>query len=271
MRTFLHFQAKRNFNVLSYEHQEQIAPRLGYSESPHGEAAETMMRDYFLNASQIARRASMWEEEVGRSRSKIAIPSDFSDPFEMIEAFAEAHRKKASLHAVTLSAIRQRLNGSGGILANNPRAGRAILEMMKDRVGIYDTLLAMHEVGLLGKIFPDFEEIRCRVIRDFFHKYTVDEHSLIAIRNIEELPPKHRFRDDPQRTGASGTGAAVAAVSRHRQGAQARSGESRSSQHRSREGHPQPAGAAPRTIGEGDCRDQEPPRDVEDHSAARLQ
>ena len=111
MRTFLHFQAKRNFNVLSYEHQEQIAPRLGYSESPHGEAAETMMRDYFLQASQIARRASMWEEEVGRSRSKIAIQSDFSDPFDMIEAFAEAHRKKASLHAVTLSAIRQRLNG----------------------------------------------------------------------------------------------------------------------------------------------------------------
>jgi len=67
------------------------------------------------------------------------------------------------------------------------------LEMMKDRAGIYNTLLAMHEVGLLGKIFPDFEEIRCRVIRDFFHKYTVDEHSLIAIRNIEELPSSHRF------------------------------------------------------------------------------
>jgi [protein-PII] uridylyltransferase len=65
--------------------------------------------------------------------------------------------------------------------------------MMKDRKGIYDILLAMHEVGLLGKIFPDFEEIRCRVIRDFFHKYTVDEHSLIAIRNIEELTASHRF------------------------------------------------------------------------------
>jgi [protein-PII] uridylyltransferase len=192
MRTFLHFQAKRNYNVLSYEYQEQIAPRLGYSESPHGEAAETMMRDYFLRASDIARRASMWEEEVGGSRNRIAFQSDFSDPFDMIEAFAEAHRRKASLHAVTLAEIRQRLNGAG-ILANNPRAGRAILEMMKDRAGIYDTLLAMHEVGLLGKIFPDFEDIRCRVIRDFFHKYTVDEHSLIAIRNIEELTPDHRF------------------------------------------------------------------------------
>jgi [protein-PII] uridylyltransferase len=193
MRTFLHFQSERNFNTLSYEFQEQIAPRLGYSESPHGEAAETMMRDYFLRASTVASRASMWEEEAGGSRNRIAFNSDFSDPFDTIEAFAEAHRKKANLHAVTLSAIRQKLATSGGILANNPRAGRAVLEMMKDRRGIYDTLLGMHEVGLLGKIFPDFEEIRCRVIRDFFHKYTVDEHSLIAIRNIEELPAKHRF------------------------------------------------------------------------------
>ena len=187
MRTFLHFQARRNFNVLSYEHQEQIAPRLGYSESPHGEAAETMMRDYFLKASQIARRATMWEEEVGRSRNRIAIQSDFSDPFEMIEAFAEAHRKKGQPSRGDPGRNSPAPECTGGILANNPRAGRAILEMMKDRTGIYDTLLSMHEVGLLGKIFPDFEEIRCRVIRDFFHKYTVDEHSLIAIRNIEAV------------------------------------------------------------------------------------
>jgi [protein-PII] uridylyltransferase len=193
MRNFLHFQVGRNFNVLSYEFQEQIAPRLGYSESPHGEAAETMMRDYFLRASQIARRASMWEEELTGGPNRIAFHSDFNDPFQMIEAFAEAHRKKASLHPVTVAAIRQRLTAANGILANNPRAGRAVLEMMKDRKGIYNTLLAMHEVGLLGKIFPDFEDIRCRVIRDFFHKYTVDEHSLIAIRNIEQLPEKHRF------------------------------------------------------------------------------
>jgi [protein-PII] uridylyltransferase len=193
MRNFLHFQAGRNFNVLSWEFQEQIAPKLGYSESPHGEAAETMMRDYFLRASEIARQAAMWEEEIAGSRNRIAYQSDFTDPFQMIEAFAEAHRKKASLHAVTLASIRQRLSSANGILANNPRAGRAILEMMKDREGIYDTLLSMHEVGLLGKIFPDFEEIRCRVIRDFFHKYTVDEHSLIAIRNIEQLPSTHRF------------------------------------------------------------------------------
>ena len=194
LRNFLHFQVGRNFNVFSYEAQEQIAPRLGYADSAHGEAAETMMRDYFLKASEIARRATMWEEEITGHPDRVAVQSDFRDPFEMVDAFASAHRRKASLHPVTLAAIRQRLaSGSGGVLSNNPRAGKAVLEMMKDRQGVYGTLLAMHDVGLLGKIFPDFEEIRCRVIRDFFHRYTVDEHSLIAIRNIEELPASHRL------------------------------------------------------------------------------
>ena len=193
IRNFLHFHSGRNFNVLSFEFQEQIAQKLGYKDSERGEAAENLMRDYFLKAGEVARQASLWEEAVIGSPSRVSIPSDFSDPFDMIKAFAEAHRKKARLDSATLAAIRQRVFSSDSLLANHPKAGRLILEMMKDRKGIYDTLLAMHDVGLLGKVFPDFEEIRCRVIRDFFHKYTVDEHSLIAIRNIEQLPASHHF------------------------------------------------------------------------------
>jgi [protein-PII] uridylyltransferase len=193
LRNFLHFYAGRNANLLSFEFQEQIAAQLGYRDSERGEAAENLMRDYFLKAGEIARPAGFWEDAVVGAPNSISFTSEFSDPFEMIEAFAEAHQKKARLDSATLSAIRRRLANSNGAISNNPRAGRLVLDMMKDRNGIYNTLLAMHEVGLLGRIFPDFEEIRCRVIRDFFHKYTVDEHSLIAIRNIEQLPGKHRF------------------------------------------------------------------------------
>jgi [protein-PII] uridylyltransferase len=193
IRNFLHFNSGRNFNVLSFEFQEQIATRLAYTDSEHGEAAENLMRDYFLRAAEIAREARFWEETVVGRPNTISVHSDFSDPFDMIEAFAEAHRKKARLDSGTLDAMRVHIAVSNGALSNHPRAGRLVLEMMKDRDGIYDALLAMHEVGLLGLIFPDFEEIRCRVIRDFFHKYTVDEHSLIAIRNIEQLPASHHF------------------------------------------------------------------------------
>jgi [protein-PII] uridylyltransferase len=193
LRNFLHFNAGRNYNVLSFEFQEQLAQRLAYQDSQHGDAAENLMRDYFLRAADIAQESRRWEEAIVGRRNTITIDSDFSDPFDMIGAFAEAHSKKVQLDAATIDRIRRRLSSSDGALTNAPRAGRMILEMMKDRDGIYDALLAMHEVGLLGRIFPDFEDIRCRVIRDFFHKYTVDEHSLIAIRNIEQLPASHHF------------------------------------------------------------------------------
>src|SRR5438132_5997975 len=136
IRNFLHFYSGRNFNVLSFEFQEQIAQKLSYKDSEHGEAAEHLMRDYFLKAGEIARQASLWEEAVIGSPNRVSIPSDFSDPFDMIKAFAEAHRKKARLDSATLAAIRQRVASSDGVenmLANHPKAGRLILDMMKDR------------------------------------------------------------------------------------------------------------------------------------------
>ena len=45
--------------------------------------------------------------------------------------------------------------------------------------------------------------IHCRVIRDFYHKYTVDEHTLLAIRGLESLwnpptPEPQALQLDPQ-------------------------------------------------------------------------
>ena len=32
--------------------------------------------------------------------------------------------------------------------------------------------------------FPELEAIDCLVIRDFYHRYTVDEHTLVAMQNL---------------------------------------------------------------------------------------
>jgi [protein-PII] uridylyltransferase len=136
LRNFLHFYSGRNTNVLAFEFQEQIAAQLRYQDSERGEAAENLMRDYFLRAGEIARPASFWEDAIVGTPNSISFTSDFADAFEMIEAFAEAHQKKARLDSATLSAIRRRLASSNGALSNNPRAGRLVLDMMKDRKGI---------------------------------------------------------------------------------------------------------------------------------------
>ena len=43
---------------------------------------------------------------------------------------------------------------------------------------------AMHESGLLSAIFPELDGIECLVIRDFYHRYTVDEHTLVAMQSL---------------------------------------------------------------------------------------
>ena len=45
----------------------------------------------------------------------------------------------------------------------------------------------MHETGVLTAIFPELEQIECLVIRDFFHRYTVDEHTLVTLQNLWSL------------------------------------------------------------------------------------
>jgi [protein-PII] uridylyltransferase len=62
------------------------------------------------------------------------------------------------------------------------------------------SLRAMHRVGLLDLLFKEFKAIDSLVIRDYYHRYTVDEHSLVTIENLHALAAKsgdmdRRFRD----------------------------------------------------------------------------
>ena len=78
-----------------------------------------------------------------------------------------------------------------------PEHGQGLLTLLVPRAGLYDRLSDMHEAGLLGQLLPEFKRIDCRVVRDFYHKYTVDEHTLLTIRNLERLttatPERARF------------------------------------------------------------------------------
>jgi [protein-PII] uridylyltransferase len=61
-------------------------------------------------------------------------------------------------------------------------------------------LRAMHRLGVLVLLFPEFQAVDSLVIRDYYHRYTVDEHSFIAIENIHALRTpdselERRFRD----------------------------------------------------------------------------
>ena len=50
-----------------------------------------------------------------------------------------------------------------------------------------DALRAMHALGLLELLIPEFHGIDALVVRDAYHRYTVDEHTFVLIDTLHGL------------------------------------------------------------------------------------
>jgi hypothetical protein len=50
-----------------------------------------------------------------------------------------------------------------------------------------DALRAMNALRLLPLLLPELKGIEALVVRDFYHRFTVDEHSFLAIEHLHRL------------------------------------------------------------------------------------
>jgi [protein-PII] uridylyltransferase len=212
VRSFLHLESGRNHNVLSHELQERTAERLGYPGTEPRQRVERLMSDYFRHA-RIVSRSLEWARRtapvpvgpnLGLSRDGIRFLDPIMaarTPVSWLGAFQAAIDHGVEVSEDALACIQQHVER---YRADDffPRAQErtALLRLLKPKPGVYARLSEMHDCGLLGRVFPEFQAISWRVVRDFYHKYTVDEHTLLTIRNLERLgatdvPYRLRFRN----------------------------------------------------------------------------
>jgi [protein-PII] uridylyltransferase len=212
VRSILHLEAGRHQNVLSHEMQERAAERLGYPGVATRQRVERLMSDYFRHARTVA-RTLQWARKsaptpVGPNLGLTRDGVRFIDPVQAarnpaswIAAFQAAIDNGSVVSEEALSCIQQHVDRYRADDFVPDAADRAALvRLLAPKPGLYDRLSEMHDCGLLGRIFPEFQAISWRVVRDFYHKYTVDEHTLLTIRNLERLvatdrPERQRFRN----------------------------------------------------------------------------
>jgi [protein-PII] uridylyltransferase len=178
------------------------------------------MSDYFRHA-RTAHRSLAWARKgaplpvgpnLGVSRDGIRFLDPIQaarNPATWIAAFQAAIDADTAVSEEALSCIQQHVDRFRADDFFPEAADRAaLLKLLKPRTGLYDRLSEMHDCGLLGRVFPEFQAISWRVVRDFYHKYTVDEHTLLTIRNLErisstEVPYRFRFRNILSELGRS--------------------------------------------------------------------
>ncbi len=199
VRSILHLEAERNQNVLSHDLQERTADVLGYPGAGPRQRVERLMSNYFRHARTVGRMLD-WARRtaptpvgpnLGVSRDGIR----FLDPVQAartpaswIAAFQAAIDAGTGVTDEALSCMQQYVERyRPEDFTPEPRDRAALLKLLKPRPGLYARLSEMHDCGLLGRLLPEFDAVSWRVVRDFYHKYTVDEHTLLTIRNFERL------------------------------------------------------------------------------------
>jgi [protein-PII] uridylyltransferase len=214
IRSGLHLDTGRNINVLSYELQEKAVDRLRYSGADMRRRVEALMTDYFKDARSVTRalgrvrRAALPPEPtpirlIGENLMWVVEGITFADaaaaaaaPVEWLRVFEAAVSRNVPVADDALALMereQQRQNHPPEVFYPTPEHQRRILQFMRPRVGLAARLAEMRDCGLLGAMFPELNEIACRVTRDFYHKYTVDEHTLLTVRNAERLLNNPRF------------------------------------------------------------------------------
>jgi [protein-PII] uridylyltransferase len=208
LRLGLHLRAGRNDNRLTFDAQDDLFA------DPSG-----AMRDYYRHARLVARQC------------QLAMRSAEQPSSGMIRSFLD-WRSRLSNAEFTVSEDQVLLRSPHALSGDPPLAMRLMQFVARHGVSLApDTerrleeaasraefrvpeislwrdlsellnlphaaraLRVMHQSGLLRRILPEWTRIECLVTRDFYHRYTVDEHTLVTLESLEYLATS---KDDPR-------------------------------------------------------------------------
>ncbi len=212
LRCYLHYYYGRDKNLLSYDMQDTIAHAGAGTVYPAGGGVADLMRTFFRSTRSIHRLALRLMDEsaapasslltfLRRRKSRLS-NRDFSvsngriyfkdtHALETTPELALAMFRFQARHGLPLAAETEtRIRDQLPYVRAHFDSSAAHWPLLREILLLphsYRALEAMRESGALYSLFPDFELIDCLVIRDFYHRYTVDEHTLVTIRVLKDL------------------------------------------------------------------------------------
>ena len=211
VRCFLHYQQERDDNRLTYELQERAAASgVGVNIGQMVPVAD-WMRTYFRHARSVDRlveeiidetqpsrlalyslyqdwksRVSNIDFSVVRGRVYLRLPAAARDMSYLMRLFEFVARHGLELSRDAERGAKEAIVGIPNDIRQYPDFWPAFCRVLSQPHAA-SALRAMHCLGWLDLLFPEFRAIDSLVIRDFYHRYTVDEHSFMAIQNLYAL------------------------------------------------------------------------------------
>ena len=222
IRNHLHYLRGSKEDRLTFDLQEEVAAYLGYRNSERGLAVEQFMRHYYLAAKAIRRVAEALIarcEEIKQRRGPF-LPERRLGPFKVfrgkltldgepemltrepelvLKLFRVADEEELPLYSWAKDQVVQALPA-----LSEARGNPAVTEEVRKLFQRPDThgqfLFETHELGVLGTVLPEFGRVTALHQHDLYHVYTVDVHTLFALRRLYALRAGDLVEHEPQLT-----------------------------------------------------------------------
>lgn len=219
VRYGLHLIAGRPEERLLFEHQRELANNFGYKDTDSRLAVEQFMYDYYRTvmalreindvllqylADLIKNPKSKWR--IKPINDRFQLRDDFievtsedvfdKNPCALLEIFVlmGAQPDIKGVTSSTIRLIRDKRWLINDEFREDPRNKAMFLAIFSIEYGMVTQLTRMKRYGVLGRYLPAFGKITGQMQHDLFHRYTVDAHTLLVIRNMRRftLPEEER-------------------------------------------------------------------------------
>jgi [protein-PII] uridylyltransferase len=213
VRNELHFHDNKATDVLSRRAQVRLAELYGYQERDGLLPVEQFMQDFFqhtsgvryvvsrfvataaargsiaqLMAPLITQRIEEGDYRIGAGQIKATaqgLAKVQTSLAEVLRLADLANQHNVRIHHSTWEAIRSATADMSDELT--PACIERFLSLLAQPARLGRILRRLHQMHVLEKVLPDFRHARGLLQFNNYHKYTVDEHSLRAVRIANEL------------------------------------------------------------------------------------
>ena len=205
LRYGLHLVAGRAEERLLFDHQKTLAARLGHQDDAHVLGVEKMMQDFYRSAAVVRRISDRLLQRFEEQFDGEAVPEPLdahfalrrgylsasseawpdADPSQVFALFAmwAANPQVRGLHSHTARALAEALEQLPSYVGASMPQRRAFMALLRGPRAV-DSVVRMARLGVLGGWIPAFAQVSGRMQFDLFHVYTVDQHTLMVLRNI---------------------------------------------------------------------------------------
>ena len=214
VRCELHFSTDVHQDILERDSQLDVARNLGYGvDRSARETVEALMGDYYRHARHVYRFLRFYLETGTRGylflnrihwrlaarkvgdqfavhrrrlffRNEAPETSSFD---ELLEIFRTAQREGVRLSEVLCDWIRRQVDRISDDVSRSSSVQRTFVSILRDGRALGRLLKTMHATGVLGRVIPEFAALDCLVSFDGHHQFTVDEHTLKTLAELERI------------------------------------------------------------------------------------